>query len=219
MSVAWLEELLPAAMLSPRTKILWILFFMLFPLAYVGAVMLQLAEDSPARIADALDRTGVIQRAQEFAEAKGFGVAGWQQFTTAETTETLVAYYRDSKQSEIAALSALAPGRDVQVLFRSPDHTHECRVFLSLSGKVTGYDFGKSTMEKRSSVDFGGVLINQKPSDSENERASDNQSAQSENDKDAEKLARQVLAANASEPVSTTRPSESERQCGRSGAA
>jgi serine phosphatase RsbU (regulator of sigma subunit) len=37
----------------------------------------------------------------------------------------------------------------VQVLFRSPDQSHEFRVYLTLTGRVTGYDFGKSTARNR----------------------------------------------------------------------
>src|ERR1700731_643114 len=120
MNARWLEELLPEAVVPPRTKILWVLFFALFPLAYVGGVMLQLAEESAASIPGAVDRSDSIRYAREFAASRGLTVAGWQQFATAETNKTLLAYYGDAKQPDLAALAALAPARVVQVLFRSP---------------------------------------------------------------------------------------------------
>ncbi len=197
MNAAWLQELLPQAILAPRTKFLWVLFFALFPLAYVGGVMLQLTEESTARIPGATNRAISISRAQEFAASKGLPVASWQQYATAETNETLLAYYGDAKQPALAALSTLAPARDVQVLFRSPDHNHECRVFLSLTGQVIGYDFGKSTAEKRSTVDFGAFQVNSNPSDSGNGRASNDGTPKALNDQDVESIARRVLSANA----------------------
>lgn len=103
MNVAWLDELLPQAVLSPRTKVLWVLFFALFPLAYVGGVMLQLAEESPARIPGAVDRSDSIRYAREFAASRGLAVAGWQEFATAETNKSLLAYYGEAKQPDLAA--------------------------------------------------------------------------------------------------------------------
>ena len=45
MNLAGLDELLPPAMVSARTRWLWLLFFALFPLAYVGGWMLEQAEE------------------------------------------------------------------------------------------------------------------------------------------------------------------------------
>ena len=56
MSAAWLEDILPYSWVSAKTRIWWLIFFALFPLAYVGGVLLELSEDSPARIAGAEDR-------------------------------------------------------------------------------------------------------------------------------------------------------------------
>ena len=47
MRFAWLEELLPQEVVSPRNQILWVLFFAFFPLAYLGGVWLERMEEAP----------------------------------------------------------------------------------------------------------------------------------------------------------------------------
>jgi hypothetical protein len=137
-------------MVSPRTKLLWVTFFALFPLAYAGGVMLEMAQERAARMAGAENRDAAIRTAEEFAASKGYEVATWHRYAVIETRDNLLAYYdnllayySDGKQQELAEVSALAPAREVQVLFRSPDESHEFRVYLTITGQVAGYDFGK----------------------------------------------------------------------------
>ena len=62
---------------------------------------------------------------------------------------------------------------------------------------MIGYDFGKSTAQKRSSVDFGAFQVNSTPSDSANDKASDATPAKTLNDQKTEAIAREALSANA----------------------
>ncbi len=194
MNTGWVEELLPRAMVSPRTKIVWVAFFALFPLAYLGGVMLEMAQERPARIAGAEDRAAAIRTAEEFAASKGFAVAGWHRYAIVETRDSLLAYYAGQKKPETAALSTVAPAREVQILFRSPDQSHEFRVYLTLTGRVTGYDFGKSTARNRNiTSDIAEIRVQTntttEPQDHNTTTPSDQQ---------AEDLARRALAENAS---------------------
>lgn len=192
MGTAWLDELLPHSVVSPRTRMLWVLFFLLFPLAYVGGVVLQMAEERPARIDGSADRAAAIRIAQQFAASKGFNVSGWQQYAIAKTNDNWLAYYDEAKQPDLAAAGRLTPARQLEVLFRTPDSSREFRVFLSLTGRVTGYDSGKPSGSRDFTTHVGILQVhsNDKQKDSGNEPASLVQT------KDAEAIARRALAAN-----------------------
>jgi len=174
MSFRWLEELLPHAMISPRNRIWWLLFFALFPLAYFGGVWLELKEESTARIAGAEDRTSSIETAQKFAESKGISVHGWHQYVVVETDDDLLAYYGDAKRPDLAVGRSLAPARVVTVLFRSPDQKHEFRAYLSLTGQVTGFDMGKFPSAQDTHIAVNGVTIKSTASESSKDRTKDN---------------------------------------------
>lgn len=194
MSTGWLEELLPRAMLSPRTKILWLIFFVLFPLAYLGGVILEMSQERPARLAGAEDRAAAIRTAEEFAASKGFAVAGWHRYAIVETRDNLLAYYDRTKRPEAAAARAIAPGREVQVLFRSPDQSHEFRVYLTLTGRVTGFDFGKSTARSRNiTSDMAEIHVQTNITTEPRDEAIPKTPA----DQQAEDIARRALAQNA----------------------
>ena len=193
MSAAWLEDLLPDSMLSPRTRICWVLFFLLFPLAYVGAVAFQIAEERPARIDGATDRTASIKAAETFAFAQGVNVAGWKAYVVAETNDHLLTYYDSSKQLQIVALRSLVPAREVQVLFRSPDLTRDFNVYLSLTGSVTGYDFGKSAASRKGSTRLGGGIEINSTSTASDEDAGPAKEVQNQG---AEAIARRTLEGN-----------------------
>jgi len=171
---AWLEDLLPSGMLSPRTRIWWLLFFALFPLAYLAGVWLEVDEEGSARIVGAADRTSSIRTAQQFAESKGISVHGWHQYVAVETHDDLLAYYGDAKQPILAAERSLAPARVITVLLRAPDKSGEFRAYLSITGQVTGFDMGKSPVAQDAHISFDGVNLNSTASESNKERAKDN---------------------------------------------
>ena len=198
MNLAWLEELLPQAMVTPRTKWLWLLFFGLFPLAYVGGWLLERAEEAPARMATYQDRATSIRTAQQFAATKGFSVTGWHQYAIAESRKDLLEYYGDAVDPELAAASEIAPAREVQVLFRSPDQSHEFRVYLSLAGQVTGFDFGKSTERNRNiSSDTGIVQIQTTTTHHSDEEPGSMKDAMAPSDMEADSIARKAMSENA----------------------
>lgn len=155
MSTAWLDELLPKAIVSPRFRILWLVFFLLFPLAYLGGVMLETVEERPAQMQNALDRTLAIKAAQKFAESKGISVAGWSQYVVVENHDKLLEYYENVHRPELAAIRKLAPAREINVLFRSPDLTKDFHVYLSLAGPISGFDTGKFSNEGNADIDIG----------------------------------------------------------------
>ncbi len=101
MNGAWLEELLPQAMVSPRTKYLWMAFLLLFPLAYLGGGLLEMMEERPAQEASALDRAMSIKAAQKFAESKGVSTAGWDLFVIVDSREDLIKYYSSAKKPDL----------------------------------------------------------------------------------------------------------------------
>jgi serine phosphatase RsbU (regulator of sigma subunit) len=194
MNANWLEELLPREVLTPRAGILWLLFFTLFPLAYVGGVVLELNQERPARIEGAQDRMSAIRIASQFAKSKGYDVTGWHEYAVASTHDNLLAYYESSKQPEALAASLIAPARELQVLFRSGDLSHEFRVYLSMTGQVTGYEFGKSSKAGAGDTDDeSGVNVKDDSSDEDDSKSS----AKTGSDQEAEALARRVLSANA----------------------
>lgn len=201
MSTAWLDELLPRASLSRGSRISWTLFFALFPLAYAGGVMLQLAKERPARIENALDRAMSIRMAEKFALSKGFAVAEWHRYAIAEMHDDLLHYYSTAKGFDVAAARLAVPGREVQVLFRSPDFRQEVRVYLSLTGRVTGYDIAKTSEGKPFSkpfmVDVGTVHVNSSSSDTEHEQPGSEKRARPMPGPEAEAIARLALAENA----------------------
>ena len=160
MTQAWLEELLPPAMLTKRSQTWWALFFLLFPLAYVGGIFLEIDEESPAMMAGYQDRAASLRTAQEFATSKGFAVSGWQQYAVAKTNDNLVEDYGNKKDPVLADANAVAPEQEVQVVFRSPDGKHEFHAYLSLMGRVTGFDFGKSKSIANANVSFGPGSVN-----------------------------------------------------------
>jgi serine phosphatase RsbU (regulator of sigma subunit) len=197
MRFAWVEELLPRSVVSTRSEIWWLLFFVLFPLAYVGGVSLEMAQESPASMAGFQDRAASIRTAEQFAASKGYSVAGWHQYVIAETNESLLAYYAANKNPATAAASSLAPGQEIQVLFRSPDQSHEFRTYLSLTGRVTGYDFGKSTQRSRQvSTNIGTIQINTDTTTSHDDDESSMKNAIMPTDMEAEAIARKTLANN-----------------------
>jgi serine phosphatase RsbU (regulator of sigma subunit) len=193
-SGAWLEELLPNAMVSARARIWWLLFFALFPLAYAGGVWLAVNEESAARIGGAEDRASSIQTAQKFAEAKGISVHGWHQFVIVETHDDLLAYYGDAKRPDLATARNLAPARVITVLLRSPDQKAEFRAYLSLTGQVTGFDMGRAGSTGDAHIEMDGITLNSTASESSKERAKDNAASQA--DKATEAIARRALDAN-----------------------
>ncbi len=194
MSGDWLEELLHHSVMSPRSRIWWLLFFALFPLAYAGGIWLEVNEESAARMAGAEDRTSSIRTAQKFAESKGVAVSGWHQYVVVETHADLLAYYGDSKYPELAAERSLAPERVITVLFRAPDQKREFRTYLSLMGQVTGFDMGQSASGQDAQIMVNGVTLNSNAGESSKERAKDN--AATPADRAAEAIARRFLEAN-----------------------
>jgi serine phosphatase RsbU (regulator of sigma subunit) len=197
MNYAWLEELLPPAMLTKRTKILWLLFFFLFPIAYVGGIFLEIGEESPAMMAGYQDRASSIRTAQEFALSKGFPVYGWHQYAVAKTNDDLVAYYGDKRDPVLAEATAVAPEQEIEVLFRSPDQSHEFRTYLSLMGRVTGFDFGKSRSITNANISIGpGSVITTTTSKPDDDKLSMS-NAIALSDMEAEAIARRALAGNA----------------------
>jgi serine phosphatase RsbU (regulator of sigma subunit) len=194
MSGAWLEELLPYGTVPRRTRIWWLLFFALFPLAYLGGVWLEVNEESAARIGGAEDRASSIRTAEKFAEAKGISVRGWNQYVVVETHNDLLAYYGDAKQPDLAAERSLAPARVITVLFRSPDQKSEFRAYLSLTGQVTGFDMGKFPSAQDAHIRVNGVVLDSSASESSKERAKDNAASQANPAMEA--IARRFLETN-----------------------
>jgi serine phosphatase RsbU (regulator of sigma subunit) len=198
MRFAWLEHLLPRAVLTPQNQIAWLLFFVLFPLAYTGGVMLETKEESPAMMAGFEDRDAAIRTAQQFAATKGYPVTGWHQYVITDTQESLQAYYgANTSDSVVAAVSHVAPGQEVQVLFRSPDQSHEFRTWLSLSGRVTGYDFGKSTAASHTAFKINGTTVATSTTTADDDDESSMNNSIRTSDMQAESIAREALAKNA----------------------
>lgn len=178
-----------------------LVFFLLFPLAYIGGWLLERMEETPARMENYQDRAMSIETAEKFAASKGFDLAGWHQYAISESREALIRYYEQTGDR----LSEIAPAREIQVLFRSPDQSREFRVYLSLTGQVIGYDFGKSTSRSRSiSSDFGGLHVNTETTVSHEEETNEKGAT----DHEAESIARRVLAKNEilSEWLVSTKP-------------
>ena len=194
MNITWLDELLPQGMVTPRTRVWWALFFLLFPLAYVGGALLERSAEAPARMMGYEDRTTSIQRAAEFAAGKGFDVGSWHRYVIVETRDKLLRYYGDENTPELQAASSIAPAREVNVLFRSPDQKHEFRVYLSLSGHVTGYDFGKTAAAVHLTSKIGILNVQTNHTSTPDEDQSSMKNATRPSDVEAESIARQVLA-------------------------
>ncbi len=190
MNGAWLEELLPQAIISPRFRVLWLVFFLLFPLAYVGGVVLAVWEERLAQVAGAVDRAMSIKAAQRFAESKGVSVAGWNHYVTVETHDDLLSYYGNVQKPDLAAVSSLAPAREVTVLFTSPDMKTEFRTYMSLTGEVAGFDMGKSASIGRTNIMVGAVNITSTDSHSTDKTTA------AAGDQKAESIARGFLASN-----------------------
>ena len=141
------------------------------------------------------DRAASIRTAQKFAESKGFSVAGWHQYAITQSDSDLLAYYGDGTDPKLAEASSVAPAREVQVLFRSPDQTHEFRVYLSLSGQVTGYDYGKST-GKSGTFNIGAVDVVSNTTHHSDDDEGSMKDAITVSDREAESIARKALAEN-----------------------
>ena len=175
MRTMWLEELLPEAMVSSRNRIWWVAFFALFPVAYIGGIVLDTRLERPARIAGVQDRAASIRTAETFAASKGFAVANWHRYAIVETPDSLA-------------------DREVQVLFRSADQSHEFRTYLTLTGQVTGYDSGKSMNSQKEFSGNGGTFRIQTDSTNDSDEVvSSNQNAKTASEQDAENVARQVV--------------------------
>lgn len=197
MTMSWIEELLPARNLSQPAKISLALFFILFPLAYVGGVMLESAQERPARIHGVQDRRSAIHIAEQFAASKGFDVSLWRKYAIVETRDNLLAYYSSEKQPQIAGVSTFAPAREIQVLFRSPDLSHEFRVYLTLTGQITGFDFGKSTDRNRNiDSEVASIHVETNTTAESREDTAAN-GAKTATDQQAEAIARQAFQQNA----------------------
>ncbi len=197
MRFAWLEALLPPGALKIRHEFLWVLFFVLFPVAFFAGLKLESHDESPAMMAGFKDRAASIRIAEEFAASKGYPVTGWQSYAVAKTDDGLLAYYGSPKDAALAAASALAPAQSVQVLFRSPNENHEFRAYLSLTGKVLGYQFGRSSSGKNESVTIGPDSVTTTTSThSDKEQPASMTNAIMLTDKDAENIARQALESN-----------------------
>ena len=193
MTGAWLDELLPQAMLSPRSRILWLPFFLLFPLAYLGGVLLELAEERSARVEGAFDRAMSIRAAQQFAESKGLSVGSWNHYVIVETHDDLLSYYTNAQRPDLAAASLLTPSREITVLLRSPDGNNEFRAYLSLTGQIAGFDMGKFSAEQNANVTVGAVTINS----TKDKSAPKGSAASKAANLDAEPIARRFLTENA----------------------
>ncbi len=50
-----------------------------------------------------------------------------------ENHDKLLDYYKNSNRPDVASLRNFAPGREITVLFRSPDRNRDFRVYLSLT--------------------------------------------------------------------------------------
>jgi len=195
MRFAWLEGLLPGAVLTPKSQIAWVLFFVLFPLAYTGGVMLETREESPAMMRGFEDRAGSIRKAEEFAASKGYPVSGWHEYVIANTRDSLLAYYdAHANDPVVSAVSRAVPGQDVEVLFRSPDESREFRTYLSLSGRVTGYDFGKSKAARSANFNINGISISSTTTSDDDDLSMSNSIRTS--DMEAESIARKAMSAN-----------------------
>ncbi len=198
MNATWLEDLLPSGLVSPKTTIWWLAFFLLFPLAYAGGVMLGMAQERPARIPGSEDRTAAIRTAEQFAVSKGFSITNWHVYVIEENRDNLVAYYDDNRTNPAVNLaSTFAPAREVQVLFRSPDQNNDFRVYLSLTGQVTGYDSGRSSDRSPTITgDIGAVHIQTNSRNDTSPGASGSESNRSVQDHEAEDVARRNWARN-----------------------
>jgi serine phosphatase RsbU (regulator of sigma subunit) len=196
MRFAWLEHLLPRAVLTPQNQIAWLLFFVLFPLAYTGGVMLETNKESPAMMEGYQDRAASIQTAREFAASKGYPVTGWHEYVLTDTQESLQAWYSaNPNDALVASLRRAVPAQQIQVLFRSPDQSHDFRTYLSLTGHVTGYDFGKSTMAGSTNFKINGTTVATSNTTSDDDESSMKNSIRT-SDSEAEAIARQAVARN-----------------------
>jgi serine phosphatase RsbU (regulator of sigma subunit) len=165
------------------------LFLLLFPLAYLGGVLLELAEERPARVEGALDRAMSIKEAQKFAASKGVSVEGWTPYVVVETHDDLVKYYASRQNADLATLSRLVPARAITVLLRSPDQKTDFRTYLSLTGDVTGFDSGKVFSAADTNIMVGLVTVSSTNSQFSKPTTAD--------DKKAEAIAEDFVAKNA----------------------
>ena len=144
MTFSWLVSILPGSFPTARNRILWSIFLVLFPLAFVGGVLLIRAEERSNQMASYVDRDGATAAAVRFAASQGIAAVDWNRYVTIETNDTLLSYYRVRQGRRIPAERGLLPARQVQVVLRAAGGKREVRVWLSLSGRVVQYEENES---------------------------------------------------------------------------
>ena len=148
MMSGWLPSVVPESFMTARTRVWWLLFLSLFPLAYVAGILLLRAEERSNQMASHVDRDAAIRIAETFASSQGINVAGWNRYLIVETDENLLAYYGYRRVRNLNSETATLPARQVQVVLRPSGGKRELRVWLSLAGRVIQYDLNDSSAGK-----------------------------------------------------------------------
>jgi hypothetical protein len=126
---------------STSVRILWALFLILGPLAYIGGSMLEQRGMSRTGSVIALDRDSAIATGQQFIASRNIDTANWNQYASIDPSKDLLEYFRLHREpAAIAAQSFVSP-LTLRVLMVSGSQV--AQVFLNRSGHVIGYDFTK----------------------------------------------------------------------------
>lgn len=136
----FLDHIFPNRPLSVGAVWGWIVFFLLFPLAYVGGTLLHqrnvLTNFSTMR----MDRGAAIATARQFLSERGIDDTSWRAYATVDPSEKLVAYFRMHRDKAAQQAQSFAVPVKAHILLVSGTGDL-AEVILDPSLRVAGYDF------------------------------------------------------------------------------
>ena len=134
------SHLLSAARFSRSRQLVWLLFLLLSPVAYLASAALVLKIDPSTHLDFQIDRAEAIRAASGYAATLGIETQHWTSGVRAVVNNDRYYYYRQHQNEEAARVRRLAPEADVQVIFLSPDREQSLNIKLTRDGQPLGYD-------------------------------------------------------------------------------
>ncbi|HYE73852.1 MAG TPA: hypothetical protein VEF04_10990, partial [Blastocatellia bacterium] len=128
---------------------LWLIFFALSPLAYVGGITLFSRYDPNTRAGLHFDRAGAIAIAQNFARSRGIETSGWASFCRVERHNERHFYYRIRKDRDIQDALRFAPEFTTSVLLTATDRKESFEVEMAPDGRVIGFTHRNDATEAK----------------------------------------------------------------------
>jgi hypothetical protein len=139
MRPGFLDHIFPHRALSAAAVWVWIAFFLLFPLAYLGGTLLHQEKIHRNFSTMRMDRAAAIATARQFVSERGIDATSWRAYATVDPSDKLVDYFRLNRDKTAQSAQSFSLPVKAHILLVSG--TGEiAEVILDPSLRVAGYD-------------------------------------------------------------------------------